>query len=234
MEIKSTLDIIISSFSTASNRNEAFDVASSCANNIGFSNLIYAPVRNHPDSKKNWSLTSYPQEWQRIYVEKGYLKTNPTRRKAALSSSPFTWSELESEISAKERSIFHDCRSTGMREGLVVPVHGPCGQAIAIGFATQHIDAVNPESKPILQLIALQLHHAFDINNPYNPVHLTTREREVLMYIAEGTENQKIGAMLSISDNSVEWHLKNIYRKLEVRNRTAAVVKAIKLGLMPL
>lgn len=121
-----------------------------------------------------------------------------------------------------------------MREGLVVPVHGPCGQAIAIGFATQYAEAVNPESKPMLQLIALQLHHAFDVNNPQDPVRLTPREREVLLHIAEGAANDKIGVMLSISDNSVEWHLKNIYRKLQVSNRTAAVVKALKLGLLPL
>lgn len=233
MSILSAIDIIHARFAAASNRKEAFDAASSYADNLGFSNLIYAPVRNHPDSSNNWSLTSYPEEWQKIYVEKGYIKTNPTRRKAALSFSPFTWSELESEISAKERSIFHDCRATGMREGLVVPVHGPCGQAIAIGFATQHAEAVNPESKPMLQLIALQLHHAFDVNNPQDPVRLTPREREVLMHITEGAGNDEIGARLFISDNSVEWHLKNIFRKLEVSNRTAAVVKALRLGLIP-
>lgn len=63
MKILSALDIIRSGFSTASNRNEAFDAAASCADHFGFSHLIYAPVRNHPDSSKNWSLTSYPKEW---------------------------------------------------------------------------------------------------------------------------------------------------------------------------
>lgn len=234
MDILSTFETIQRQLSAASNRNEAFHAAASCANHLGFSYLIYAPVRNHPDSSKNWSLTSYPDEWQKIYIEKGYLKTNPTRQKAALSFSPFTWTELESEISAQERSLFHDCRSTGMSEGLVVPVHGPCGQAIAIGFATQHADAVNPDSRPMVQLIALQLHHAFDVNNPSDPIRLTSREREVLLHIAEGVGNDQIGARLTISDNSVEWHLKNIYRKLQVNNRTAAVVKALKLGLVPL
>lgn len=230
--ILSDLENICQKFSFAPNRVQAFEAASSCANKWGFNHLIYAPVCNHPDSTKNWSMTSYPEEWQRIYSEKGYIKTNPTRRKAALSVAPFTWSELELEITAQERAIFHDCRSTGMKEGLVIPVHGPFGQSIAIGFATQHPDAIAPDSRCILQLIALQLHHAFDVNNPKNPIHLTPREREVLMHISDGYGNDQIGTRLSISDNSVEWHLKNIFRKLQVSNRTAAVVKALKLGLI--
>lgn len=52
---------------------------------------------------------------------------------------------------------------------------------------------------------------------------LSSREREVLILLAEGQDNHAIAASLRISINTVEKHLKNIYRKLEVASRTEAV-----------
>lgn len=70
------------------------------------------------------------------------------------------------------------------------------------------------------------------ISTPPESIRLTQREREILLRVAEGHENGSISRLLTIAESSVEWHLKNIYAKLEVRNRTAAVVKAIQTGLL--
>lgn len=51
---------------------------------------------------------------------------------------------------------------------------------------------------------------------------LSIREAEVLKLIALGKRNQDIAAYLNISINTVEFHLKNIYSKLLVTNRTEA------------
>jgi DNA-binding CsgD family transcriptional regulator len=51
---------------------------------------------------------------------------------------------------------------------------------------------------------------------------LTTREREVLLWLAGGNSNAEIGAILGIAPATVGKHLERIYPKLGVRNRTAA------------
>ncbi len=51
---------------------------------------------------------------------------------------------------------------------------------------------------------------------------ITDRETEVLALISEGLSNKEISKRLGISENTVKFHLNNLYRKLEVSNRTQA------------
>ena len=51
---------------------------------------------------------------------------------------------------------------------------------------------------------------------------LTRREWEVLELVAEGKSNQEVAELLCISVNTVEQHLKHIFAKLRVKNRTQA------------
>jgi two-component system nitrate/nitrite response regulator NarP len=54
---------------------------------------------------------------------------------------------------------------------------------------------------------------------------LTRRERDVLQALAQGWTNLQISARLGISENTVKYHLKLIYDKLEVANRASAVAR---------
>ncbi len=63
-------------------------------------------------------------------------------------------------------------------------------------------------------------------------VALTQRELQVLEFIAKGLSNTDIGMRLGISTYTVGDHVKAIYRKLEVRNRGAAVFQAINRNLV--
>ena len=65
-----------------------------------------------------------------------------------------------------------------------------------------------------------------------HPDSLTSREYEVLKLIAAGTTNKRVASVLDISPRTVSTHLTRIYGKLWVRGRTAAVVKASRLGLV--
>ena len=61
---------------------------------------------------------------------------------------------------------------------------------------------------------------------------LTPREVEVVRLIAEGMRNKEIAAALGISTDTTGMHVKNIYTKLDVHDRTAAVAKAIRRGII--
>jgi len=61
---------------------------------------------------------------------------------------------------------------------------------------------------------------------------LSERELEVLRLIAEGLSNQEVAQRLYISLRTVKWHTSNIYNKLGVKNRTQAVNRARRLGVL--
>lgn len=61
---------------------------------------------------------------------------------------------------------------------------------------------------------------------------LSDREREVLKMVAAGYTSNEIGVRLSVSSQTVNSHIKNIYRKLQVRSRAQAVSYASHRGLL--
>lgn len=61
---------------------------------------------------------------------------------------------------------------------------------------------------------------------------LTYREREVLALLAGGATNREIASMLSVTLATVKSHLVHVYAKLEVRNRSEALSRAVGLGLL--
>jgi DNA-binding NarL/FixJ family response regulator len=61
---------------------------------------------------------------------------------------------------------------------------------------------------------------------------LTSRELEVLHLLARGLRNKEIAARLYVSERTVNFHLANIYQKLNVSGRTEALSKALEQGLI--
>jgi len=67
-------------------------------------------------------------------------------------------------------------------------------------------------------------------NGPLDP--LTGRENEILQLLAEGLSDQEVGERLFLSTGTIKWHLKNIYSKLGVHKRTAAIARARAFGML--
>jgi ATP/maltotriose-dependent transcriptional regulator MalT len=61
---------------------------------------------------------------------------------------------------------------------------------------------------------------------------ITARERDVLSMIGEGHSNKRIARNLEISPETVKSHVKHIFSKLDVATRSAAVSRAMSLGLL--
>jgi DNA-binding NarL/FixJ family response regulator len=70
-------------------------------------------------------------------------------------------------------------------------------------------------------------HHNNPSDNP-GVCLLTDREVDVLKLVTQGLNNAEIAERLYITMNTVKTHLKNIFQKLEVEDRTAAALKALK------
>lgn len=79
----------------------------------------------------------------------------------------------------------------------------------------------------LLKLINLQ--GPSETENLQKKLQTTERESDVLYWIAKGKTNKEIGEILSMSPRTVNKHLEQIYKKLNVENRTAAAAIAIKV-----
>ena len=78
-------------------------------------------------------------------------------------------------------------------------------------FFAQPVSAREVPSTPVLVAVDL----------PASPA-LTRREIEILRLVSEGHSNGQLARMLWVTEQTVKFHLSNIYRKLDVRNRTEA------------
>ena len=65
------------------------------------------------------------------------------------------------------------------------------------------------------------------------PPRLTPQETWLLVLLVEGHHKKTAADVMGISVNTVSFHLKNIYAKLQVHSKTEAVVKALLGGLLP-
>jgi len=74
---------------------------------------------------------------------------------------------------------------------------------------------------------------AFTIERAQRAIRLTKREIEVLSLIAQGCSSKEAADALYVSKRTVDFHLANIYDKLQVNNRVQAFRAATRLGLIP-
>jgi two-component system response regulator DesR len=73
---------------------------------------------------------------------------------------------------------------------------------------------------------------AFRAQERPTAVALSRRERQVLELIAAGSTNAQIAGALCLSTDTIKEHASRLYRKLRARNRTDAVQRALRLGLL--
>lgn len=66
------------------------------------------------------------------------------------------------------------------------------------------------------------------------PINVTRREEEVLQAICDGCSTPEVASRLYLSQKTVKNHLASIYQKLDARDRTQAVLKALRLGIVRL
>lgn len=107
---------------------------------------------------------------------------------------------------------------------------GPIGRALLLRDVTRekkiHVELSDTVARRLVEMAGG--------DEPALPLaSLTARERQVLALLAAGLSNAAIAARLHVSPNTVGSHLKHIYPKLKVRNRSQAVVYALSHGIRP-
>ncbi|TVT44961.1 MAG: LuxR family transcriptional regulator [Denitromonas halophila] len=222
--------------------SDAFETAIS---QFGYDRYLFALLNDHPEldqSAQHGLMHSYPEDWMAHYVKQGYEHIDPVRFNTIHQSVPFEWKSLRDapEVTVAQKQLLHEADNAGLKHGIGIPLHGPRGTSAGIGLASSSKSAA-PSAREITQLhmLALQfyacfwrLHKKRDAGKA--PGMLSTREMDVLKWLAQGLTKAEIGDKLHISTHTVDHHTRNILSKLNARNITAAVYFATSRGLIPL
>jgi DNA-binding CsgD family transcriptional regulator len=107
------------------------------------------------------------------------------------------------------------------------PLPGP-GRTLRLFFFRGPGPDFSERDRALLTLLRPHLHQAYlDAERRRHPVpRLTPRQWDLLRLVAAGHTNAQIARRLGISEGTVRTHLENIYEKLQVSSRTAAVTRA--------
>lgn len=104
------------------------------------------------------------------------------------------------------------------------------GFALKTESPTQTVEAIRQvaQGRLVFPRAAQRWLTTHRVQSTKDSTQLSPREQEVLALLAQGLTNPEIGLELTVSENTVRFHLKNIYEKLNVTNRTEAAAWYIK------
>jgi len=185
-------------------------------------------------------INTYPHLWQNRYREMGFGQIDPVLQCATGHNSPFTWSQLLNELplSRLQRTMFYEAQEAGLYNGIGLPFVGPGTQIGGIAMATSFKSARGLPSLDLMSAYSNQFFVTFKRLAGAAPIRcslarpLSLRESELLMWLATGKSDRDIGELMSISHNTVNGYLRKIFEKLEVHDRTSAVARAVKFGII--
>jgi DNA-binding CsgD family transcriptional regulator len=183
-----------------------------------------------------------PQEFIDAGWQKDSIARDPVMRRLKSLSVPFAYSQAL-YVREEAADLWEEQAAFGYKSGVAVALHLPDHRHFLLG-----VDRPNPlpaDSSKLTRLMAdLQLLavHAQDAagrllpapaSQPKVPtVKLSPREVEVLKWTMEGKSAWAVGQILSLSEHTVNFHLRNAYKKLGASKKTQAILKAVGLGLL--
>lgn len=225
----------------AENGDTVFELFQKALLGHGFDRVIYSLITEHRSIGQQAGhgvQKNYPADWMQHYMQNGYEKLDPVPRFAFTSARPFTWSWLRAETPLDRAAVrvMSEAEEAGLHDGVGIPIHGPNGEIAGVGLASSS-KGVRPEKDRlcVLRTLALQFHLAYaerQISSDTDTIRLTAREKEILLWAAEGKSDQVIADILGVAYPTIRYHLQNIFRKLGANERTFAVVKALRIGLI--
>lgn len=178
--------------------------------------------------------TTYPESWLEHYIQKNYQNIDPIIDPLNYGLTPYNWDQVIIR-NADQKKIMDEFRDIGFKSGHAIPLSLTPSMLLLVSVASPETD-IDYRRRALLQLAVGQYHTRYcqlarQITNDDAPL-MTERERECLLWVAQGKDTAEIGSILSISDNTVKHHLKNVMQKLGCHNRVQTVVRAIQLGLI--
>ena len=186
-------------------------------------------------------LSNFPDEWMKHYQKENYEKIDPVLEHCISTHTPICWNEFYDSKDTKVKKLFTELCEAGLLGGVSVGLRMSSGEVGIISMAKH--EPIEEESQhyyeAVLYITTLQpyIHDALKrLSHTYKEHRekpkLTKRELECLHLVADGKTSTEIASMLTLSESTVTFHIKNIINKLEVNNRIQAVAKAVLLDII--
>ena len=184
-------------------------------------------------------MMTFPMEWIKLYHLRDYARVDPVVSATLNHRLPIAWDiETFGSIGPEQREFFRNAHDFGIRRGLSIPLYGSMGD---FGLMTLLFDEGPSQFKKTIRRYEHELHvAAIHLDqcvrritmDPKSPVELTEREVEILCWTAAGKTSAETATILAISKKTVDFHLYNAMRKLDVYTKAQAVAKALLQGLI--
>lgn len=223
---------------------ELFDLLVDFAQNIDFPWIAYCPLTSGQETLEQLfrdptTMLNYPNEWRKRYFDMRYYKIDPIIKKIRQRFGALHWKDVYDDATTTEdqRRIFDEAAMFGLRAGVTVPLHGPNGKLAMMSFAQSSNYDMPSTIVKYLELSAFNFRLSVDKYEAYRRldqevIPLSTREIECITWVSRGKSSFVIGTILGVSENTVNFHIKKAMNKLNCSSRTAAAVKASKLGIV--
>jgi LuxR family quorum-sensing system transcriptional regulator CciR len=222
--------------------DELFELMQLALQAIGINQIVFSLMTNHVALNKpagHGLLVNYPEDWMKYYAEQGYETLDPVRHAMFAATGPFAWDNLLDKLvlTKRQKTFFGEAADAGLRIGFGIPLRGPRGALAGFGLASNTRDLnFDQNALSYMNLVAQQFYQVYhsleSVAQDDNVVYLSDREREILQWSANGKSREDIGTILGITKNTVDFHLRNIYRKFDTNNITVAVLTALHNGLI--
>lgn len=180
----------------------------------------------------------FPEDWVCHYIEDKLYLVDPIPKFAEQSNRPFLWSEIPrmKKLLTEETAYLEELRNSDIGEGLAIQVFGPSMRNgyVGVGFGGGN-RVLEPgqllELQCVCQMAHLRYCELITGDEPLDEM-LSRREREILNWMARGKSNGVISEILGISAHTVDTHVRRIFTKLGVQDRTTAAIRGIGSGLI--
>ncbi len=235
---------LLQSFATADSVEGIHDTCAHLCEIFEFDFFLYGQrVPTSFVAPQIFIISGFPETWWQRYKEANHIEIDPTLAHCQQSLLPVSWSDLAArpDVSARERHFMMEAREHGLGCGITFPVHGAHGEKALLSLGRYRCPAAGDSGVdplvPHLQLLAHHLHEAVRRTIEIEEIatdrpRLSARERECLLWAAEGKTAWETGQILGITERTAIFHLHNAAGKLNVSNRQHAVARAISLGLI--
>jgi DNA-binding CsgD family transcriptional regulator len=228
-----TLALELAASTDAGHRRQAFLTQ---AAQFGVSCFTYAST-GQPGSAIHLE-TTYPEEWIRHYMEHGYDRVDVVPLESRRSPLPFHWRSalVRPDYGAEAQRVFDEAAAFAIHDGFAVPIHA-AGRLSLMSMAVEDASLFQANAaarRNALHLMALHYHLASEraLFEPPPAIQLSPREREVLLWAAQGKTGWEIAQILRLTERTVTYHVENARAKLGASSRSHAVAKALSLGLI--
>lgn len=237
-------DLAVSFIDRANGSSDAKSVVEDYARTVaafGFSSFIMTGLpRSGEDVETLIVAERWPEGWRDVYREQNCFQCDPVAVASAKCAVPFTWAEarLWYTSSAKQAQIAHTASEYGLKDGVGFPLFATGAQLGVVSLGAQDGVELTPADVGMVYLASLWCHlRITELRRPSSAPgrkHLTSRECEILKWMAQGKSAWEAGQILTVSEATVNTHLRNIRQKLGATNTTHAVAQALVTGQIAL